>query len=129
MTQPSGEPNSGRPFISAAAGTKGATNAAQENERRAMADLTPWQQALLYENRANPYPFYTELRKTPVSRQPDGRYVVSTYREIVSILHDPRVSSDLTKRPKAASAEAEAGTLAISTYDRRPSMIISDPPE
>jgi hypothetical protein len=44
-----------------------------------MADLTPWQQALLYENRANPYPFYAELRKTPVSRQPNGTYVVSTY--------------------------------------------------
>jgi cytochrome P450 len=94
-----------------------------------MADLTPWQQALLYENRANPYPFYAELRKTPVSRQPDGRYVVSTYREIVSILHDPRVSSDLTKRPKAASAAAEVFTLPTSTYDRRPSMITSDPPE
>ena len=88
-----------------------------------MADLTPWQQALLYENRANPYPFYAELRKTPVSRQPDGRYVVSTYREIVSILHDPRVSSDLTKRPKTASAAAEVFTLPTSTYDRRPSMI------
>ena len=73
-----------------------------------MADLTPWQQALLYENRANPYPFYAALRKTPVSRQPDGTYVVSTYREIVSILHDPRVSSDLRKRPDAPSAAAEA---------------------
>ena len=51
-----------------------------------MADLTPWQQALLYANRANPYPFYAELRKTPVSRQPDGSYIVSTYREIVSLL-------------------------------------------
>src|SRR5262249_21489399 len=59
---------------------------------------------LLYENRANPYPFYVELRKTPVSRQPNGSYVVSTYREIVSILHDPRVSSDLRKRPNAAPA-------------------------
>ena len=94
-----------------------------------MANLTPWQQALRYENRANPYPFYAELRKTPVSRQPDGRYVVSTYREIVSILHDPRVSSDLTKRPKAASAAAGVFTLPTSTYDRRPSMITSDPPE
>ena len=33
---------------------------------------TPWQKALLYESRANPYPFYAELRKTPVSRQPEG---------------------------------------------------------
>jgi fatty acid omega-hydroxylase len=92
-----------------------------------MADLTPWQQALLYANRANPYPFYAELRKTPVSRQPDGSYVVSTYREIVSILHDPRVSSDLRKRPKVTvAAEPVAPT---SAYDREPSMITSDPPE
>jgi fatty acid omega-hydroxylase len=99
------------------------------DEGSAMADQTPWQQALLYENRANPYPFYAELRKTPVSRQPDGRYVISTYREIVSILHDPRVSSDLRKRPEAPSAVAEAANLPTSTYDREPSMITSDPPE
>ena len=91
-----------------------------------MADLTPWQQALLYANRANPYPLYAELRKTPVSRQPDGSYVVSTYREIVSILHDPRVSSDLRKRPKVNVAEPRAPTTA---GDHEPSMITSDPPE
>ena len=67
-----------------------------------MVEETPWQQALRYENRANPYPFYDELRKTPVSRQPDGSYVVSTYREVVQLLHDPRVSSDERKRPGAA---------------------------
>jgi cytochrome P450 len=86
-----------------------------------MADLTPWQQALLYANRANPYPFYAELRKTPVSRQPDGTYVVSTYREIVSILHDPRVSSDLRKRPNAVAAPE------VAVYEL--GMITSDPPE
>src|SRR5215472_11780211 len=123
MTRPSGEPNSGPGFISATAGTKVATKAPQEDETSAMANLTPWQQALLYENRANPYPFYAELRKTPVSRQPDGTYVVSTYREIVSILHDPRVSSDLRKRPKT---EVAAGA---SASDQEPSMITSDPPE
>jgi cytochrome P450 len=93
-----------------------------------MTNLTPWQEALLYANRANPYPFYTELRKTPVSRQPDGTYVVSTYREIVSILHDPRVSSDLRKRPGATPMVAE-GAVETSAYDREPSMITSDPPE
>ena len=94
-----------------------------------MADLTPWQQALQYENRANPYPFYAELRKTPVSRQPDGSYVISTYREIVSILHDPRVSSDLRKRAKPQSAAVEAPSVLTSTHDREPSMITSDPPQ
>ena len=64
-----------------------------------MAEETPWQQSLRYANRANPYPFYEELRKTPVARQPDGSYVVSTYREVVQLLHDPRVSSDVRTRP------------------------------
>jgi cytochrome P450 len=45
-------------------------------------------------NRADPYPLYAELRKTPVALQEDGSYVVSTYREIVALLHDPRISSD-----------------------------------
>jgi len=94
-----------------------------------MADLTPWQQALLYTNRANPYPFYAELRKTPVSRQEDGSYVVSTYHEIVSILHDPRVSSDLRNRPKAASAPANGDHASESAYIHQPSMITTDPPE
>ncbi|MFF8370077.1 cytochrome P450 [Streptomyces lydicus] len=64
-----------------------------------MAEETPWQQSLRYANRANPYPFYEELRKTPVARQPDGSYVVSTYREVVQLLHDLRVTSDPRKRP------------------------------
>jgi len=64
-----------------------------------MVEETPWQQSLRYANRANPYPFYEELRKTPVARQPDGSYVVSTYREVVQLLHDPRVSSDVRTRP------------------------------
>jgi fatty acid omega-hydroxylase len=66
-----------------------------------MVEETPWQKSLRYENRANPYPFYAELRKTPVARQPDGTYVVSTYREVVRLLHDPRVTSDERKRPGA----------------------------
>src|ERR1700730_13577401 len=47
-----------------------------------------------YSNRANPYPLYTELRKTQVSREEDGTYIVSTAEEIVPLLDDPRVSSD-----------------------------------
>src|SRR5262245_42970065 len=88
-----------------------------------MANETPWQQVLRYANRANPYPLYAELRKTPVARQPDGTYVVSTYREIVSLLHDPRVSSGLGNRPQAPPAEP------ISAIVLEPSIITSDPPE
>ncbi len=51
-------------------------------------------------SRANPYPLFAELRRAPISWQQDGpdpagAYVVSTYREIAALLHDPRVSSDL----------------------------------
>lgn len=96
-----------------------------------MVEETPWQQALRKANRANPYPFYAELRKTPVARQPDGTYVVSSYRGIVQLLHDPRVSSDVTKRPGATpvGAEVEAGSSPITQVVIEPNIITQDPPE
>ncbi len=54
-------------------------------------------------NRANPYPLYARLRKTPIIREDDGTYVVSTYAEIRNLLHDPRLSS--ADRPKAIHAK------------------------
>ncbi|NAS26280.1 cytochrome P450 [Herbidospora sp. NEAU-GS84] len=62
----------------------------------------PFQRVLAPSGRPDPYPLYAELRATPVARQDDGTYVVSTYQEIVSLLHDPRVSSrrrDLDRTP------------------------------
>jgi cytochrome P450 len=56
-------------------------------------------QILDYTNRANPYPLYAELRKTPVVRAQDGSYVVSTYREVVALLHDPRIGKRNAPRP------------------------------
>ena len=100
-----------------------------------MVEETPWQQAMRYENRPNPYPFYEELRKTPVSRQPDGSYVVSTYREVVQLLHDPRVSSDPRKRPGAipGSDPLEASIIEEDPpehdVDRRRMMRHFGPPE
>ncbi|TKA00378.1 cytochrome P450 [Actinacidiphila oryziradicis] len=79
-----------------------------------------------YANRADPYPLYAELRKTPVSQQGDGLFVVSTYWEIESLLHDPRISSDVRNlSPQAAGAlpqEEEATALP-------PSFLRLDPPE
>jgi len=49
-------------------------------------------QILDYASRANPYPLFAELRKTPVQRAQDGSYVVSTYREVTALIHDPRIS-------------------------------------
>ncbi|MFL5665576.1 MAG: cytochrome P450, partial [Ktedonobacteraceae bacterium] len=74
-----------------------------------------------YANRANPYPLYAQLRETPVSRQEDGTYVVSTYREIVELLHDPRISSDERKRSQAGNEQPE--------HQRPPTLISLDPPE
>src|SRR5262244_3801241 len=129
MTRLNGGPSSAHGFTSIAACDRGCDWVSSRGEKSAMADLTPWQQALLYANRANPYPFYAELRKTPVLRQEDGSYVVSTYREIVSLLHDPRVSSDLRKRLRAGSAPVNGDHAAESAYIHEPSMITMDPPE
>ena len=45
-------------------------------------------------NRHDPFPIYARFRESPVTVQDDGTYVVSTYREISALLHDPRISSD-----------------------------------
>jgi cytochrome P450 len=63
-------------------------------------DTTILRQIYDYANRANPYPLWAQLRQTPVCWQEDGpeeagTYVVSTYRAIEALLHDPRISSDL----------------------------------
>ncbi|HEY0620615.1 MAG TPA: cytochrome P450 [Kribbella sp.] len=93
-----------------------------------MAQTSTWQQILDYSHRADPFPLYTELRKTPVVRAEDGTYVVSTYREIVALLHDPRLSSDLRNLPELNVDEpaqaSEEGAPALS-----PGFIATDPPE
>ncbi|WP_062437293.1 cytochrome P450 [Herbidospora daliensis] len=71
----------------------------------------PFQRLLDPSGRPDPYPLFAELRATPVARQDDGTYVVSTYQEIVALLHDPRISS---RRRDA---------------DRVPAFIALDPPE
>jgi cytochrome P450 len=78
-------------------------------------------QVLDYANRPNPYPLYAELRKTPVARQDDGSYIVSTYAEIVALLHDPRISSDMHNLPEAGASGDPPGLP--------PSFIKLDPPE
>ncbi|MFB7991682.1 cytochrome P450 [Streptomyces sp. NPDC056002] len=89
---------------------------------------SPLHQILDYANRANPYPIYEELRKTPVHHEEDGPYVVSTYYEIRSLLHDPRISSDARNLastagdPLAESAQEDESALP-------PSFLRLDPPE
>ncbi|MGW4507333.1 cytochrome P450 [Streptomyces sp. NPDC004436] len=47
-----------------------------------------------HSSRPDPYPLYAELRRTPVWREPGGPYVISGFRDIRLLLHDPRISSD-----------------------------------
>ncbi|MFI9036820.1 cytochrome P450 [Streptomyces sp. NPDC053726] len=79
-----------------------------------------------YSSRADPYPLYAELRKTPVLQEGDELFVVSTYWEIKSLLHDPRISSDARNlSPSAAGTllqEEEASSLP-------PAFLRLDPPE
>ncbi|MFE4330764.1 cytochrome P450 [Streptomyces sp. NPDC056831] len=93
-----------------------------------MTQTSIWQQILDYSHRADPYPLYAELRKTPVVQVEDGSYVVSTYREIVALLHDPRLSSDMRNVPElAAGAPAQVAEEGAPTLP--PTFIQTDPPE
>ncbi|MGW8952242.1 cytochrome P450 [Streptomyces sp. NPDC055709] len=78
-----------------------------------------------YANRADPYPLYAELRKTPVRREDDGTYLVSTYYQVRSLANDPRLSQDPRNRPpgytRPEQPEEKAGLP--------PSFILTDPPE
>ena len=94
---------------------------------------TAWTEAMRYENRHDPYRFFDELRKTPVVQVADNTYVVTGYRELLALAHDPHISSDITKSPisakPAAHAEPEPGTEHMGSYGRQPSLIVSDPPK
>ncbi|WP_426368497.1 cytochrome P450 [Streptomyces sp. E-08] len=84
-------------------------------------------QILDYANRADPYPIYEELRRTPVHHGADGPYVISTYYEIRSLLHDPRISSDARNQASGGAdplAESSAEESALP-----PSFLRLDPPE
>jgi fatty acid omega-hydroxylase len=89
--------------------------------------------AMRYENRANPYPFFDELRKTPVVRVTNGVYAVTGYDELIALAHDPRVSSDRRNaRPPVIGDRPvvdESVIEMMEAYDQQPSMIASDPPD
>lgn len=78
-----------------------------------------------YANRADPYPLYAELRKTPVRREDDGTYLVSTYYEVRNLANDPRLSNDTRHRPPG---HARPGQPPEKT-GLPPSFIFTDPPE
>jgi fatty acid omega-hydroxylase len=97
-----------------------------------MTPATAWAEAMKFENRPNPYPFFDELRKTPVVHVGNGIYVVTGYRELMTLAHDPRISSDM-RRLKAGAA-GKAGSEpepdpSLEAYGEHGSMIQSDPPD
>ncbi|MGW5329526.1 cytochrome P450 [Streptomyces sp. NPDC004014] len=78
-----------------------------------------------FANRADPYPLYEELRRTPVlHEEDDGPYVISSYWDIEGLLHDPRVSSDAANLAAAGDELAEAQSTGLP-----PSFLRLDPPE
>ncbi|MFF4603228.1 cytochrome P450 [Streptomyces sp. NPDC001339] len=66
------------------------------------------------DNRANPYPYYAQLRQQPVARADDGTWLVSGYQEIYQLMHDPRISSD-RRNPYLPPPETK-------------SLLVQDPP-
>jgi cytochrome P450 len=92
--------------------------------------------AMRHENRANPYPFFDELRKTPVVRVTNGIYAVTGYEELMALAHDPRISSDLRKRRPPAGRDRQIADESVveapeiaGAYRQEPSFIAQDPPE
>jgi cytochrome P450 len=90
-----------------------------------MPDSTILKRIFDSKSRANPYPLFAQLRETPVSWQEDGpnekgTWVVSTYRDIVELFHDPRLSSDLRK-----GAESGGPRSPLAEY----LFISRDPPD
>jgi cytochrome P450 len=80
-----------------------------------------------YANRANPYPLYEELRKTPVLHDEEqGLYVISSYWDIEALLHDPRISSEAANLTQPGNVELAS---AEETGGLPPAFIRLDPPE
>ncbi|MGK2882534.1 MAG: cytochrome P450 [Mycobacterium sp.] len=90
-----------------------------------------WAEAMRFENRHDPYRFFDQLRETPVVRVAERTYVVTGYRELMALAHDPRISSDMSRSPlgaqPAAGAAPAAGAEGIEAYGKAKTIILSDP--
>jgi fatty acid omega-hydroxylase len=94
---------------------------------------TAWAAAMSFEHRHDPYQFFDQLRETPVVQVADHTYVVTGYRELMTLAHDPRISSDISRSPLGAqqgTGEVPApGADDIQAYGRAKTIILSDPPD
>ncbi|MFJ5117561.1 cytochrome P450 [Kitasatospora sp. NPDC088548] len=91
-----------------------------------MPSISPVRQILDQSNRADPYPLYAELRRTPVLRDESGVHLVTTYWEIRGLLEDPRISSDVRSRAPGTSSPLRG---AAEDETLPPAFIGLDPPE
>ena len=92
---------------------------------------TAFANAMKYENRWNPYPYFDELRmENPVTRLSNGLFVVTGYEELQALTHDPHLSSDMRNSPLAPTTPGEAKpSSAGDVYGTDPSIIATDPPD
>ena len=91
---------------------------------------TAWAEAMKFENRPNPYPYFEELRKTPVAKVDEQTYVVTGYPEAVALAHDPRISSDIARSPSGLFGEKDVVLEPLeAAQTRNASMLVNDPPE
>jgi cytochrome P450 len=99
-----------------------------------MPDTSLFTQVLDRANRADPYPLYARLRETPVIREDDGTYIVSTYAEIRGLLHDPRLSSNDLPKSKHARTGNPLRDFIVNPVkdwiiDTHLPLIFRDPPD
>jgi cytochrome P450 len=90
---------------------------------------TAWAEAMKFSNRPNPYPYFEELRKTPVAKVDDRTYVVTGYPEAVALAHHPRISSDIVRSPSGLFGEKDVVLDPLEAAQTRDaSMLVNDPP-
>ena len=95
-----------------------------------MDPASAWAEAMKFANRHNPYPFYEELRRTPVAKVSDKTYVVTGYPEVLALAHDPRVSVDVSRSPSGFFGEKPVQLdPAEAAQNRSLAMLVTDPPE
>ncbi|MFF9912571.1 cytochrome P450 [Streptomyces sp. NPDC013457] len=83
-----------------------------------------------YASRANPYPLYEKLRETPVlQEEAGGPFVISSYHDILGLLHDPRISSEAANLAAASAGGGASGMGGAEETGLPPSFIRLDPPE
>jgi cytochrome P450 len=83
-----------------------------------VAERTVFEQVLDPAARADPYPLYARLRERPVWAEPDGSFVVSRYRHVAALLHDPRLSSEPPGGPDVPEDERSFLFLDPPAHDR-----------